>query len=52
MDKPEREEIRYGVTPYGFRRKLYAEALAERMSRAKEVFGAISTYRRPPFLGS
>lgn len=51
MDKPEREEIRYGVTPYGFRRKLYAEALAERMSRAKEVFGVNIDTSETSFLG-
>lgn len=29
----------YGVTEYGFRRKLYSECLAERITRAREVFG-------------
>lgn len=51
MDKPEREEVRYGVTPYGFRRKLYAEALTERMSRAKEVFGVNIDTSETSFLG-
>lgn len=51
MDKPEREEIHYGVTPYGFRRKLYAEALAERMFRAKEVFGVNIDLSETSFLG-
>lgn len=51
MDKPEREEIHYGVTPYGFRRKLYAEALEERMSRAKEVFGVNIDLSETSFLG-
>ena len=51
MDKPEREEVRYGVTPYGFRRKLYAEALTERISRAKEVFGVNIDTSETSFLG-
>lgn len=42
---------KYGVTKYGFRRKLYSEALSERMSRAKEVFGVNIDLSETSFLG-
>lgn len=41
----------YGVTKYGFRRKLYSEALAERITRAKRVFGVNIDTSETSFLG-
>ena len=29
----------YGLTKYGFRRKLYPECVADRIKRARKVFG-------------
>lgn len=41
----------YGVTEYGFRRKLYSECLAERITRAREVFGVKIDTSETSFLG-
>lgn len=41
----------YGVTKYGFRRKLYSECLAERITRAREVFGVKIDTSETSFLG-
>ena len=42
---------KYGVTKYGFRRKLYSEALQERITRAKRVFGVNIDTSETSFLG-
>ncbi len=42
---------KYGVTEYGFRRKLYSEALQERITRAKRVFGVNIDTSETSFLG-
>lgn len=44
-------EGKYGVTKYGFRRKLYSEALQERITRAKRVFGVNIDTSETSFLG-
>nr|DAX75124.1 MAG TPA: Baseplate wedge protein [Caudoviricetes sp.] len=41
----------YGVTQYGFRRKLYNECLSERITRAREVFGVKIDTSETSFLG-
>lgn len=41
----------YGVTPYGFRRKLYNEILANKLARAREVFGVNIDTSETSFLG-
>lgn len=41
----------YGVTQYGFRRKLYSECLSERITRAREVFGVKIDTSETSFLG-
>lgn len=41
----------YGVTKYGFKRKLYSECLEERISRAREVFGVKIDISETSFLG-
>lgn len=41
----------YGVTEYGFRRKLYSEALEERIAKAKDVFGVNVDTSETSFLG-
>lgn len=41
----------YGVTPYGFRRKLYNEILADKLTRAREVFGVNIDTSETSFLG-
>lgn len=41
----------FGVTQYGFRRKLYSEALQERITRAKRVFGVNVDTSETSFLG-
>lgn len=42
---------KYGVTPYGFRRKLYNEILADKLARAREVFGVNIDTSETSFLG-
>lgn len=44
-------EGKFGVTKYGFRRKLYSEALQERITRAKRVFGVKIDTSETSFLG-
>lgn len=44
-------DTKYGVTKYGFRRKLYSEALEERITRAKRVFGVNVDTSETSFLG-
>ena len=41
----------YGVTQYGFRRKLYSEILADKMTKAREVFGVNIDTSETSFLG-
>lgn len=41
----------YGVTAKGFRRKLYSEAVEERISRARRVFGVNIDTSETSFLG-
>ena len=42
---------KFGVTKYGFRRKLYSEALEERIIRARRVFGVNIDTSETSFLG-
>lgn len=42
----------YGVTEYGFRRKLYSEILADKLTKAREVFGVNIDTSETSFLGS
>lgn len=55
MDKKDNirriSDKKYGVTEYGFRRKLYSEALEERITRAKRVFGVNVDTSETSFLG-
>ena len=41
----------YGLTKYGFRRKLYPECVADRIARAKKVFGVNIDTSETSFLG-
>lgn len=41
----------YGLTEYGFRRKLYPECVADRIARAKKVFGVNIDTSETSFLG-
>lgn len=41
----------YGVTKYGFRRKLFPESVAERIERARRVFGVNIDTSETSFLG-
>lgn len=47
----EEEKRIYGVTEKGFRRKLYSEAVEERIMRAKRVFGVNIDTSETSFLG-
>lgn len=47
----EEEKSIYGVTDKGFRRKLYSEAVEERIIRAKRVFGVNIDTSETSFLG-
>lgn len=42
---------KYGLTEYGFRRKLYPECVADRIKRAKKVFGVNIDTSETSFLG-